>query len=576
MKSPFPLIKISVLSFVLISMASPGAFAQVVANGAPIQAAIDAANPGDTVQLSPGGLYGDQIIKIDKNLILDGQNATLTSPMTIDGHTLITNGRRRKPIIWAEGANVVVKNLVIDGLNRAGSVSTGSPGFPGGDQMGIAYHNAGGRIEGVTVQNVQVSSSSLGSNGVGIYAIQDDGTSSLEIINNNVSTYQKNGITVSGRGLSVLIQGNTIQGRGLVSQDGGNGTSQGPAQNGIQLGFGAGGQILNNQISGNFYCRDSSQCPADVAAQIPASSADPTAAGILAYSPEDLTITGNTLTDNQMQISSLGAKSAVVTDNRIERGYVGINLGDADFFTNFFGFGETATAGQIEHNDMSEVTYAFFFDDWQEAFFNGGSGVVGPALNLTTKFNRIRSVNQCGLMNENNGNLVQNNWWGLNDPSGEQTNCPGTSASLGKALQLKLEALGTSFEVGQAIPLRIFVIDNDAGEDTSSLGNLTDSTLADITLSVSPGSFTSDGFSVSRGVRLESIRLQEPGTTKISATLDQQTVSIEIPVVTTQGQENPPVDQFIQGSGCQLQVKRDNSPTYWQIQTTTLGRYLSL
>ncbi|MBI1875899.1 MAG: right-handed parallel beta-helix repeat-containing protein, partial [Acidobacteria bacterium] len=65
----------------------------------------------------------------------------------------------------------------------------------------------------------------------------------VEIRNNTVMGYQKNGITANGS-IFAIIDGNTIVGAGPVDYI---------AQNGIQVGFGGRAVVTRNAISGNDY-----------------------------------------------------------------------------------------------------------------------------------------------------------------------------------------------------------------------------------------------------------------------------------------------------------------------------------
>jgi nitrous oxidase accessory protein NosD len=70
------------------------------------------------------------------------------------------------------------------------------------------------------------------------------GQASVTITDNTVDTYQKNGITANEPGMRVSINENTVTGVG---------PTVGAAQNSIQIGFGAQGQITGNSIANNIY-----------------------------------------------------------------------------------------------------------------------------------------------------------------------------------------------------------------------------------------------------------------------------------------------------------------------------------
>jgi hypothetical protein len=64
------------------------------------------------------------------------------------------------------------------------------------------------------------------------------------ISGNTVSSYQKNGITVSGEGTTASVLSNVVTGEGQIAYI---------AQNGIQISFKASGLVRGNTVSGNWY-----------------------------------------------------------------------------------------------------------------------------------------------------------------------------------------------------------------------------------------------------------------------------------------------------------------------------------
>lgn len=89
-------------------------------------------------------------------------------------------------------------------------------------------------------------------NNIGLSSSGATGT----IESNNISDYQKGGITVNGAGSSATVTGNTVTGLGPVHII---------AQNGIQFGFGATpGTVSGNSVSGNIYTQNGSCAPSGV------------------------------------------------------------------------------------------------------------------------------------------------------------------------------------------------------------------------------------------------------------------------------------------------------------------------
>jgi hypothetical protein len=82
--------------------------------------------------------------------------------------------------------------------------------------------------------------------GVAIYyrACATGSSATGTISGNDISLYQKGGITVNCPGAAASVSGNTVTGNGPVFYI---------AQNGIQIGFGASGQVTRNTVTGHSY-----------------------------------------------------------------------------------------------------------------------------------------------------------------------------------------------------------------------------------------------------------------------------------------------------------------------------------
>src|SRR5260370_25454771 len=77
----------------------------------------------------------------------------------------------------------------------------------------------------------------------------------VEIEKYTIHDFQKNGITADEVGTQVSVHGNVVTGIGPTT---------GAAQNGIQIGFGAGGAISSNTVTNNFWspCTAADACAA--------------------------------------------------------------------------------------------------------------------------------------------------------------------------------------------------------------------------------------------------------------------------------------------------------------------------
>ena len=166
---------------------------------------------------------------------LDGGGFTITAVDPAFGHFLgavITNG--------GAVANVTNVRVTASGLSDVCDA--------GADRLrGILFEGAGGSITGTVVTGVrQGLSGCQEGNAIEVRNAPFDGTGSDLLVNisgNQVSDYQKNGITVNGA-VAATVTDNTVAGDGPVSYI---------AQNGIQISRGATAIVQANAVSQNDY-----------------------------------------------------------------------------------------------------------------------------------------------------------------------------------------------------------------------------------------------------------------------------------------------------------------------------------
>ena len=126
--------------------------------------------------------------------------------------------------VVVRGANVDVRNSNVHNIGETPL---------NGDQHGVAIYYAT-----LTVGTPTIGSTS-GTNGS-----CTTGSTKGTIAGNTVYNYQKGGIVANCAGTDVSITNNNVNGQGPVSYI---------AQNGIQIGFGATGEITSNKVTGNAY-----------------------------------------------------------------------------------------------------------------------------------------------------------------------------------------------------------------------------------------------------------------------------------------------------------------------------------
>lgn len=272
-----------------------------------IQQAVNAvSNPG-TVKICPG-TYPEQVVIDNKNVSLVGLPTVTDSSavrLVAPAGGLVQNAVSVFDGVTTYAAQVVVRNggggtisgLIVDGSNNQ------VPGC-GYGLVGIIVQNASATIAGNAVSNhVQAEGLDGCQTGLGIYAQSDGGAArAINVSDNYVSNFQKNGITGNGNLLTMTISGNTVVGRGPTN---------GAAENSIQIGFGATGSITKNHVGDNIWAPLQPDDPGNAAA------------GILVYAAPGVLVDSNSVRNTQYGIAIVGddfnghADGAIVTRNSV-------------------------------------------------------------------------------------------------------------------------------------------------------------------------------------------------------------------------------------------------------------------
>jgi parallel beta-helix repeat protein len=334
MHRAFPLLSALVLTGTIVTVAPSAAraadptivvgtkSATCPAQYATIQAGVDAASPGSTVRICPG-TYPEQVT-IAKPLKLHGENAVVIEPASVTANATGTaSGQAIAAIVLVQNAtDVDIDNVTVDGTNNG--VAACSP-----DLVGILYQNASGQVNRAAVRNVKLSASLNGCQSGDAILVQSGGgqMSVVNVTNSSVHDYQKNGITANETGTAVQIDHNVVTGLGPTN---------GAAQNGIQIGFGAAGSITRNTIANNVYspCTSQQSCPA-------------TGIGILVFQSDNVTVQHNKEAVSQVGIA-INANHAQVNNNQVSDSMVadGIDLIGSD---------NDAESNTITHSDNAGV-----------------------------------------------------------------------------------------------------------------------------------------------------------------------------------------------------------------------------
>ncbi len=176
----------------------------------------------------------DESIVIPEGMTLDGKGHTITGVDPAAGHfvgAVVTNG--------GATANVINLTVTVDGLTNTCDA--------GANRLrGIMFEGASGSITHSTVDGInQGPSGCQEGNAIEIRNAPFDGThpdtQTVLVAHNVVTNYQKTGIIANGD-VDVTIAHNHV---------GASATQENLAANSIQVGFGALGEVVHNQVDGN-------------------------------------------------------------------------------------------------------------------------------------------------------------------------------------------------------------------------------------------------------------------------------------------------------------------------------------
>jgi parallel beta-helix repeat protein len=349
LKSKHPFVTLGVLAFCgALGSATLSAATVYVGNcgGTPkyatIQAAVNASSPGGTVDICPGP-YPEQVT-ITKNLTVTGIQAgtmdaiVITSP----GGGVVQNTFDlymppsfpvAAQVLVQNANNVMLSNIVVDGSNN------GISGC-GLDLRGIYYQNASGMISDVVTRNQELSSGLTGcQSGQGIFVqggYGTGGTAKVNIQNNSVHSFQKNGITVDGDSANGNVMNNYISGQGPTT---------GAAENGIQISDGAAGNVTNNVVIDDIWAPDTSSDTGDAAS------------GILVYASQNVTIQNNTVGTTQFGIVTVSDPKFGVSNNPMGLGdHTNINNNQVLNTKLFDAIDVCSNNNNIQNNTLSNST----------------------------------------------------------------------------------------------------------------------------------------------------------------------------------------------------------------------------
>jgi len=190
-----------------------------------IQAAVDAANSGDSITIRPGK-YIEQVTIFGKDLTLVGRSGVvIQAPAEMQDTLSLVAGVEGRPILLVTEAAVTLRDLTIDGANSAEN----NPFLEG-----IVYINADGVVRDNVIKNIGFGQPTLpiideqpSYQGEGMLVV-NFGLSprAVTIEGNKVLNYNSSGITIFAQGmpedptlgsLTVDVVDNTVVGSGQNS-----------------------------------------------------------------------------------------------------------------------------------------------------------------------------------------------------------------------------------------------------------------------------------------------------------------------------------------------------------------------
>lgn len=328
--------------------------------GLSIEVAVSAVPSGTTVEALVG-TYDEQVSITTSNITLNG-NGALIKPSSLVSDTTqgspCTNGVGTAIVLVSGVTGVTLNDVSVDG-----SLIDPMPAR----FIGIFYRNASGAINGGSVTHIRNDPLDGIQNGLGIY-VQAKGptVATVDVDGVTVSGYQKNGVTFNGCGCADTPDGVAT---GTISNSTVTGAGAVPviAQNGIQVGFGAGSvAITGNTISGHRYTGNPS---------------NGTGSGILIFSSQNNTIDLNNVEGGNNGIVFQGGSFGLCVAGDTRGNLATCNrVADHDAFN--YEIGVSADSASNSVNDNSIVGNA--------------TGVDGSAITA--------------------GNLdAEQNWWGASD-----------------------------------------------------------------------------------------------------------------------------------------------------------------
>jgi hypothetical protein len=203
------------------------------ANQVSIQAAVNAAAPGDNIKVC-AGVYNEEVDVNKANLKLYStpkRAAIIKAPPTI-----------------AASSDKAIVNIAADGVSLERFTVTGpGPGPCDTLRYGVFVTDGNGvLVKDNRITRIQDTPFSGCQNGIGLRVGSEflGFAADADVTDNLIDNYQKGGVVIDGTGTNVLLQQNRTDGIGPTPIT---------AQNGIQISRGATSEVLENIVEDNTY-----------------------------------------------------------------------------------------------------------------------------------------------------------------------------------------------------------------------------------------------------------------------------------------------------------------------------------
>lgn len=199
-----------------------------------VQLAINAAAPGDTVQVCPG-VYDEQVAVTKSQLTIRGFGAgqTILRPSTVASNSTNVFSNPVATVLLVQGAsNVTITSLEIDGSLSDGGASITPQCLDLPFFTGIYLRDSSTIVDTVHVRGIRSGTACA-------FAIRAEAGDAI-VKSSLVDNYGEAGIACTSSGTRCTLTGNTIRGRGPIDDE---------IQAGIMVRSGAGGKISGNVIT---------------------------------------------------------------------------------------------------------------------------------------------------------------------------------------------------------------------------------------------------------------------------------------------------------------------------------------